>query len=147
MILTNPYLDLIFRYPTPPPMFTAAFLEAHKDADDAYNYNMINHELTDMDKAYMVINYPRTTPHADAPEWTFTHALTVAGVDKKTQQTLIKQLNQGRIDDMRNVFNKWNAIKQTIRPTNSLPGMNQLKSILDSYSKIVNNIEASSTSS
>lgn len=45
------------------------------DHDIDYNYN-----LSEMDKAYMVIMYPRKAPHAKAPEWTFEHALEKAGV-------------------------------------------------------------------
>ncbi|SJX64350.1 uncharacterized protein SRS1_21007 [Sporisorium reilianum f. sp. reilianum] len=36
-----------------------------------------NAELSDVDKAYMVLQYPRATPHERAPEWTFEHALDV----------------------------------------------------------------------
>jgi hypothetical protein len=43
-----------------------------------------NTRLSDMDKAYMVINYPRTTPHPDASTWTLEYALTVSGVDAQT---------------------------------------------------------------
>ncbi|KAK6966593.1 hypothetical protein R3P38DRAFT_3515439 [Favolaschia claudopus] len=39
-----------------------------------------NNVLSELDKAYMVINYPRAKPHPSAPEWTLAYALKVAGV-------------------------------------------------------------------
>ncbi|KAJ7625552.1 hypothetical protein FB45DRAFT_68644 [Roridomyces roridus] len=43
----------------------------------------LNCNLSDMDKAYMVINYPRPDPHPQASRWTLHHALKVAGVPKR----------------------------------------------------------------
>ncbi|KAJ7907565.1 hypothetical protein B0H13DRAFT_2501759 [Mycena leptocephala] len=59
----------------------AAMNEQHKDVPP-------NYKLSDMDKAYMIINYPRPTPHALAPEWTLDHALQVSGVDPATTQDI-----------------------------------------------------------
>ncbi|KAE8244742.1 hypothetical protein A4X13_0g6310 [Tilletia indica] len=48
-----------------------------------------NTELSEMDKAYIVINYPRSKPHPDAPEWTLEHALKVAGVPDGVKQEIM----------------------------------------------------------
>jgi hypothetical protein len=40
----------------------------------------MNYELSNMDKAYMVINYTRPSVHPKAPQWTVEYALKVAGV-------------------------------------------------------------------
>ncbi|KAF8526972.1 hypothetical protein BU17DRAFT_40150 [Hysterangium stoloniferum] len=42
----------------------------------------INNQLSDMDKAYMTINYPRSSSPEGAPDWTLEHALKIAGVDE-----------------------------------------------------------------
>ncbi|KAJ7114588.1 hypothetical protein C8R43DRAFT_1113155 [Mycena crocata] len=47
-----------------------------------------NDALSDMDKAYMVINYGRPVPHASAPTWTLDYALKVSGVDAATIQDI-----------------------------------------------------------
>ncbi|KAJ7714749.1 hypothetical protein B0H16DRAFT_1899008 [Mycena metata] len=43
----------------------------------------LNNNLSDMDKAYMVINYNRSTVHPKAPQWTLDHALHIAGVPEE----------------------------------------------------------------
>ncbi|GJJ10385.1 hypothetical protein Clacol_004611 [Clathrus columnatus] len=40
----------------------------------------MNTELSEKDKAYMVLVYPRDVPHENAPKWTLSHALSVANV-------------------------------------------------------------------
>ncbi|KAJ7069144.1 hypothetical protein C8F01DRAFT_977064, partial [Mycena amicta] len=49
-----------------------------------------NYALSDIDKAYMVINYPRNGSHADAPQWTLDYALRVADVDAVTTEAIRK---------------------------------------------------------
>ena len=44
----------------------------------------VNNQLSPLDKAYMVINYPRPQPHPLEPQWTLDFALKVAGVDDAT---------------------------------------------------------------
>ncbi|KAJ6590188.1 hypothetical protein DFH09DRAFT_1425933 [Mycena vulgaris] len=46
----------------------------------------INFDLSETDKAYMVINYNRTVPHKSAPQWTLEYALKVAGVPKQVSR-------------------------------------------------------------
>ena len=61
----------------------------------------------------MVINYPRQAPHPSVPEWTFEHALDVAGVDQKTQERLKMFLASNDITKLRVTFNEWSAIQQS----------------------------------
>ncbi|KAF7344143.1 ZnMc domain-containing protein [Mycena venus] len=61
-----------------------------------------NHILSDMDKAYMVINYPRPKPHALAPTWTLDYALKVSGVDNATTQDIKNA--KGDVTKIRAVF-------------------------------------------
>ncbi|KAJ7180927.1 hypothetical protein C8R46DRAFT_1345125 [Mycena filopes] len=46
----------------------------------------LNSDLSDMDKAYTVINYNRPTPHPKATEWTLRYALHVAGVPEEVSR-------------------------------------------------------------
>ncbi|KAJ6449457.1 hypothetical protein C8R45DRAFT_1224408 [Mycena sanguinolenta] len=48
-----------------------------------------NYDLSEMDKAYMVINYPRTKPHPSAAEWTLEHALNIAGVSGSSAEDML----------------------------------------------------------
>ncbi|KAJ7174814.1 hypothetical protein C8R46DRAFT_1252910 [Mycena filopes] len=61
-----------------------------------------NHALSDKDEAYMIINYPRPTPHELAPTWTLDYALEVSGVDTATAQK-IKDA-KGNVNTMRELF-------------------------------------------
>ena len=48
-----------------------------------------NSMLSDMDKAFMLINYPRASPHPNSPDWTLTRALDVAGVTGSARDAII----------------------------------------------------------
>ncbi|KAJ7270869.1 hypothetical protein C8J57DRAFT_1065233 [Mycena rebaudengoi] len=61
-----------------------------------------NDALSDMDRAYMVINYPRPSPHALAPQWTLDYALKVSGVDAMTTQDIKNA--KGNVDKIRALF-------------------------------------------
>ncbi|KAF9461765.1 hypothetical protein BDZ94DRAFT_793309 [Collybia nuda] len=52
-----------------------------------------NVELSPLDKAFMVINYPRTRVHSQAPEWTLRHALLIADVDENTGHAINEELD------------------------------------------------------
>ena len=71
-----------------------------------------NQVLDDMDKAYMLINYPRAEAAPETPEWTFEHALDVAGVDATAKATLLEHWAAKKYEDVRTTFNNWNAIAQ-----------------------------------
>ena len=60
--------------------------------------------LSDLDKAALVIMYPRTTPHDNAPEWTIEHALFVVGVPNELQGAIIGDRSP---DGIRNRFVEW----------------------------------------
>ena len=46
-----------------------------------------NYDLSEMDKAYMCIMYPRARPHDSAPKWTLEHALEVTGISREDPVT------------------------------------------------------------
>ena len=71
-----------------------------------------HHDLAPLDKAYVLINYPRAQAAADTPEWTFEHALDVAKVDAPTKAKLLQDFNAKNYDGVRTKFNQWNAIMQ-----------------------------------
>ncbi|KAJ7487013.1 hypothetical protein FB451DRAFT_1554137 [Mycena latifolia] len=78
-----------------------------------------NDILSDMDKAYMVINYPRPTPHASAPKWTLEYALKVSGVDDATTQNILNA--KGNVTKIRAIFTAFQvaARAKTLPPPNS----------------------------
>ncbi|KAJ7493835.1 hypothetical protein FB451DRAFT_1122358 [Mycena latifolia] len=77
-----------------------------------------NEVLSDMDKAYMVINYPRPTPHASAPMWTLEYALKVSGVDDATTQNILSA--KGNVTKIRAIFTAFQvaARAKTLPPPN-----------------------------
>ncbi|KAJ7199019.1 hypothetical protein GGX14DRAFT_373421 [Mycena pura] len=48
----------------------------------------VNDQLSYLDKAYMVINYPRSEPNPSASTWTLDYALRIAGVDASTAKKI-----------------------------------------------------------
>ena len=62
-----------------------------------------NEFLSDRDKAFMVINYPRTQVDPTAPEWTLTHALDMMGVDAYDKHAMLR----ARPEDVRKQFAVW----------------------------------------
>ena len=62
-------------------------------------------DFSDLDKAFLVLTYPRSTPHPKVPWWTIEHALTIAGVPKESQQTIIGDRSP---DGIRERFRAWN---------------------------------------
>ncbi|KAF9461764.1 hypothetical protein BDZ94DRAFT_793381 [Collybia nuda] len=50
-----------------------------------------NATFSPLDKAFMVINYPRPQTHDEEPEWTLRHALVIAGVDEDTSRLIIEE--------------------------------------------------------
>lgn len=63
-----------------------------------------NGSLSDLDKAYMLINYPRASAAIETPEWTFEYALEVAGVIGDAKQSI---LDAPSIDLIRQRFALW----------------------------------------
>jgi hypothetical protein len=84
-----------------------------------------NKTLSDMDKAYMVINYPRISPHADAPQWTVAHALEVAGVDQSTSQSILGLMTLKNdsvpAGEIRNQFVRYQLSQRKTRPGTTPP--------------------------
>jgi hypothetical protein len=121
-------------------MFNESFRKKYPGIDDDYNYQIINYELTDMDKAYMVINYPRDAPHAEAQDWTLDHALDVAGVEPKIKKVLLSFWEKKKYKDLRKRFNIWNGVKQGERPKNNLPNVHEVAAIFSSLQQRTKNM-------
>lgn len=66
----------------------------------------VNNRLSDMDKAYMVINYNRNIPNSNAKEWTLEKALDVAGVPPSEQKNILAA--RGDSGTVRSYFMSWN---------------------------------------
>jgi len=94
------------RYQTPPSMFKEAFIAERPEIEDAFNWIYIIPTLSDLDKAFAVINYPRP-PQEEKSEWTLAHALNIAGVDDKTTTELIKMWEENKVEGLRVAFSNW----------------------------------------
>lgn len=62
-----------------------------------------NDQLSDHDKAFMVINYPRSSVDPTATEWTLNHALEVMGVPLYDRHAMLL----ARPEDVRKQFAIW----------------------------------------
>ncbi|KAI0069641.1 hypothetical protein K474DRAFT_1670752 [Panus rudis PR-1116 ss-1] len=67
-----------------------------------------NNVLSDLDKSYMLLNYPRRSAHPNATEWTLSKALDVAGVTGPVKEEFMKLTSA---DAIRNKFVTWNALQ------------------------------------
>lgn len=54
-----------------------------------------NTGLSDLDKAYMVLQYPRAAPHKNSPEWTFERALEVIGCPGSVRDAVLDAKRRG----------------------------------------------------
>lgn len=79
----------------------------------------VNNKLTDMDKAYMVINYPRSSPHHKARDWTLQKALDVAGVPPMDQTDILSSI--GDSGTIRSYFASWSKEARAQELGTSLP--------------------------
>ncbi|KAI0060135.1 zincin [Artomyces pyxidatus] len=62
----------------------------------------LSDSVSDMDKAYMVINYPRAEPHPDAPDWTLEKALQVASLPDDYRTWILE--SRHNVEAMRYIF-------------------------------------------
>ncbi|KAH8077868.1 hypothetical protein BXZ70DRAFT_690995 [Cristinia sonorae] len=67
-----------------------------------------NYVLSDTDRAFMVIHYPRPSPSSEAPTWTLAKALKHLGVDSTTAKKIVA--DQADADKVRARFTQWNAV-------------------------------------
>lgn len=74
-----------------------------------------NKELSDLDKAYMVLQYPRDTPHAQAAQWTFDYALS-------------------KINCPESVCQQMRAARAAIKDSNGKTDLSKLRKILGDWS-------------
>ena len=67
-----------------------------------------NNVLSDIDKAYIIINYPHPvdTPPLD-PVWTFEFALGVAGVDGSARDRILQEYRNSNWPEVRYQFTNW----------------------------------------
>ncbi|KAF8068844.1 hypothetical protein FPV67DRAFT_1668901 [Lyophyllum atratum] len=80
----------------------------------------VNNKLSDMDKAYMVINYPRDKPDLTAPEWTVEYALEKAGVPLEERTEILKARHDA--STMRVYFTTWNKeVREKEREASKVP--------------------------
>ena len=77
-----------------------------------------NQELSDLDKAYVFLNYPRKDPHSEAREWDIIRALNVAGVVGPRRDEILNTVSS---DDQRDAFIRWNAARSRVK--NNSPGL------------------------
>ncbi|KAI0050873.1 hypothetical protein FA95DRAFT_1676382 [Auriscalpium vulgare] len=69
-----------------------------------------NSQLSQLDKAYMFINYPRAKPHPDAPNYTLETALQDAGVPADVQDEILDIPHENGlpcVSEIRRVFSAW----------------------------------------
>ncbi|KAJ3488067.1 hypothetical protein NLI96_g3098 [Meripilus lineatus] len=69
-----------------------------------------NSELSEVDKAFAMVHYPRFTPHEKAPEWTIAHALDVLGVHGTTRDKILQSYCPKEIYGL---FTAWNRERIT----------------------------------
>ncbi|KAK7696473.1 hypothetical protein QCA50_001130 [Cerrena zonata] len=65
-----------------------------------------NDVLSDMDKAYMFLHYPRARPHPEAAEWSISHALNIANVIGPKREEILRTTSPDRV---RRLFIEWSA--------------------------------------
>lgn len=68
-----------------------------------------NHDLSDIDKAYIFLNYPRVVAHDKTPDWNIRKVLKVAGVGGRRRKDI---LNATCPDSIRDLFAQWNVEKR-----------------------------------
>jgi hypothetical protein len=78
-----------------------------------------NTKLSDMDKAYMIINYGRPKPHRSAPLWTLERALKVAQVDSATANSILRV--QDDPAQVRKMFMAYQSSKRALHSIHSGP--------------------------
>ena len=67
--------------------------------------------FSNLDKAVLVLMYPRAKPHDAAPEWTAEHALSVVGVPQVFHPVIIGDRSP---DGIRKRFVKWNKTNHSL---------------------------------
>lgn len=65
-----------------------------------------SYALSDINKAYIFLTYPRMRPHSNTIQWTVSHALDIADVTGPQRDEI---LNATSPDQIRQKFIKWNA--------------------------------------
>ena len=64
-----------------------------------------NLDFSNVDKAVLVLVYPRAAPHASASDWSIEHALRIVGAPKKYRAGIIGDRSA---DGVRARFVEWN---------------------------------------
>ena len=99
-IQTNLITESLYRYPI----------------EESYTEQEIviprNTQLSELDKAFAMVHYPRQRPHKCAPEWTISHALDVIGVHGVFRDKILRTRNPEKTRDL---FTRWNAAERSKR--------------------------------
>jgi hypothetical protein len=110
-----------------------------------------NQRLSDLDRAYMVLNYPRVLPDADpvASRWTVEHALDFAGVTGVTKTNILAFWRARDYPRMRLALNAWNAAKWAALRSNNPDAkaitLDEMKEALKIYNDVLADTEAISS--
>jgi len=66
-----------------------------------------NNALSELDKAYVFLNYPFFTMPSPNKQWTVEHALDVAGVKGKSREKILSEFNEKDWRGVRTEFALW----------------------------------------
>ena len=66
-----------------------------------------NNELSELDKAYITLNYPRDDASVNGIGWTVGYALEVAGVDREQREVMLEDYRIGGWSKLRSRLFEW----------------------------------------
>jgi hypothetical protein len=89
-----------------------------------------NNVLSEIDKAFMTVNYPYPPNHPPADHiWTMDHALDVARVDPKTKARILEKYNLSKWAEVRDLFSGFCAkarYADGVKPVQDIPSRNSV---------------------
>ena len=106
-----------------------------------------NNVLSDIDKAFMTINYPYPSTRSPADSiWTISHALDVAGVDAETKAAILVQYGLSEWSEVRYLFSGFSTSTRranSVKPLQAIAGTSDVVDV-PSTSKAVSNSKVNS---
>ena len=104
-----------------------------------------NNILSDIDKAFMTINYPYPSSNPPADNiWTVEHALDVAGIDAETKAAILVQYALSEWSEVRYLFSNFTTKARFTNSVHSLQPSNESSS--SSPDEVVNLVKAANKS-
>ena len=106
-----------------------------------------NNVLSDIDKAFMTINYPYPSTRSPADSiWTINHALDVAGVDAETKAAILVQYGLSEWSEVRYLFSGFSTSTRCANSAKPLQAIAGTSDVVDvpSTSKAVSNSKVNS---